>query len=123
MHHFRSLPEADSLAAGNKRIRNILKKSNKENITVDTSLFSETAETELFQQSSRLRDVVSPKFEARKYTDALTELATLRPAIDTFFDNVMVMDDDETIRNNRIALLAEVNALFSSVADISLLQS
>lgn len=123
VQHFRSLSEADSLAAGNKRIRNILKKAAKENLSVNKSLFTEEAETNLFEQSTQLRNVVSPKFETRQYTDALTKLATLRPAIDTFFDNVMVMDDDEAIRNNRIALLAEVNDLFSSVANISLLQS
>jgi len=123
VQHFRSLSEADSLAAGNKRIRNILKKAPKEDIAIDTTLFSEAAEKELFKQSSQLQSSVSPKFLARQYSEALTELATLRPVIDSFFDDVMVMHEDENIRNNRIALLATVNDLFSSVADISLLQS
>lgn len=120
---FRSLTEAESLAAGNKRIRNILKKAPNESISIDTKLFTEAAEKELFAQSNKLKDSVSPKFAAREYSQALTELATLRPAIDKFFDDVMVMDENELVRNNRIALLATVNDLFSSIANISLLQS
>ena len=120
---FRELIEADSLAAANKRISNILKKADNVNNKIDDSLFSEAAEKELHKQLSALEKVVTPKFESREYTQALTDLAQLRSTIDTFFDDVMVMDENEKVRNNRIALLAKVNRLFSTVADISLLQS
>jgi glycyl-tRNA synthetase beta chain len=123
VQQFRSLPEADSLAAANKRIGNILKKAEKVSNKVDASLFSQAAEKELHRQVTAIEKVVSPKFEARDYSDALTDLAQLRPTIDKFFDDVMVMDENEKVRNNRIALLANVNRLFSTVADISLLQS
>ncbi len=123
VQHFRTLSEAVSLSAGNKRIRNILKKSSSDALAIDQTLFIEQAESALFEQSTQMLNVVRPKFAARQYTEALTELASLRPVIDKFFDDVMVMDDNDSVRNNRIALLASVNDLFSSVADISLLQS
>ncbi|MDW3095910.1 MAG: glycine--tRNA ligase subunit beta [Gammaproteobacteria bacterium] len=120
---FRALPEADSLAAANKRISNILKKTGSVNNKIDSSLFSEIAEQELYKQLSALEKVVTPKFVSRHYAEALTDLAQLRSTIDTFFDDVMVMDERENIRDNRIALLANVRRLFTTVADISLLQS
>lgn len=123
VQHFRTLTEASSLSAGNKRIRNILKKSSANTFNIDERLFSHSAESELYLQSTQLRKTVEVKFLSREYTEGLTDLATLRPSIDKFFDEVMVMDENESVRNNRIALLASVNDLFTSVADISLLQS
>jgi glycyl-tRNA synthetase beta chain len=123
VQNFRSLPEADSLAAANKRISNILKKAEKVKNKIDTSLFSESAEQELHKQLASVEKIVAPKFESRHYGEALTDLALLRSTIDTFFDDVMVMDENKKVRSNRIALLAKVNRLFSTVADISLLQS
>ena len=120
---FRSLPEAGSLAAANKRISNILKKADKVSNEVDTNIFSQAAEQALHKQLSSVEKIVAPKFSSRDYDDALKDLAQLRSTIDTFFDDVMVMDEDIKVRNNRIALLAKVNRLFSTVADISLLQS
>ena len=120
---FRSLPEADSLAAANKRINNILKKAENMDEKIDSQLFSETAEQELHKQLNSVEKIATPKFASRQYAEVLTDLAQLRSTIDTFFDDVMVMDENEKIRNNRIALLAKVNRLFSTVADISLLQS
>ena len=120
---FRSLPEADSLAAANKRINNILKKAENIDEKIDEQLFSETAEQELHKQLNSVEKIAAPKFASRQYAEALTDLAQLRSTIDRFFDDVMVMDENEKIRNNRIALLAKVNRLFSTVADISLLQS
>jgi glycyl-tRNA synthetase beta chain len=120
---FRSLADADSLAAANKRISNILKKAKQVNIKIDINLFSEAAEQELHKQVTAVEKIVAPKFKSRHYAEALTDLAQLRSTIDTFFDDVMVMDENEKIRSNRIALLANVNQLFSTVADISLLQS
>lgn len=123
VQNFRSLSEADSLSAANKRINNILKKADRVNKEINAELFSETAEQELHQQLDSIEKLAIPKFESRRYAEALTDLAQLRSTIDTFFDDVMVMDEDEKVRNNRIALLAKVNRLFSTVADISLLQS
>ena len=120
---FRALPEAESLAAANKRISNILKKAENVNTKIESDLFSEIAEQELHKQLSALEKVVTPKFESRHYAEALTDLAQLRSTIDTFFDDVMVMDENENVRSNRIALLANVRRLFTTVADISLLQS
>jgi len=64
---------------------------------------------------------VQPLFDKRDYKEALTELATLREVVDTFFDDVMVMTDDEKLKNNRLALLQQLRALFFEVADISYL--
>ena len=93
------------------------------NNKVDINLFSEAAEQELHKQVTAVEKIVAPKFKSRHYAEALTDLAQLRSTIDTFFDDVMVMDENENVRSNRIALLANVNRLFSTVADISLLQS
>lgn len=122
VQQFRSLPEAESLAAANKRISNILKKAENLNCKINPSLFSEAAEKSLHSQLTSLEAIVAPKFKSRSYTEALADLAQLRSSIDAFFDDVMVMDEDEKVRDNRIALLAQVNRLFSTVADISLLQ-
>ncbi len=123
VQHFRTLTEAQSLAAANKRIRNILKKAETVSSTVNENLLTECAEQALYKHVTAVEKIVAPKFAARLYSDALTNLAQLRPSIDQFFDDVMVMDENEQVRNNRIALLASVNQLFSTVADISLLQS
>ncbi len=123
VQQFRDLPESSSLAAANKRIRNILKKAETVNLSVNESLLSVEAENNLIKQINAMTKKVSPKFEQRKYSEALFDLSALRPSIDQYFEDVMVMDEDEDVRNNRIATLAQVNKLFSTVADISLLQS
>jgi glycyl-tRNA synthetase beta chain len=117
---FIKLEPAASLAAANKRIANILKKSGQNNdVAVKEKLLSEPAELALWSALEDARASVSPMLEARDYRDALTALAALRDPVDHFFDDVMVMADDEATRNNRLALLAEVRALFLDVADIS----
>lgn len=123
VQHFRDLPESSSLAAANKRIRNILKKADSVNSDISESLLNEPAEQDLIRQVKAMQTKVTPKFDQRDYTAALTDLATLRPSIDQYFEDVMVMDENTDIRNNRIATLAQVNKLFSTIADISLLQS
>jgi glycyl-tRNA synthetase beta chain len=123
VEHFRSLPESESLAAANKRIRNILKKSSCDTQLANKELLKENAEKALYQQITEAEQNISPMLTARDYTAALSDLANLKPVVDQFFDEVMVMDEDEAIRNNRIALLTKVNDLFTAVADISLLQS
>jgi len=120
---FRKLPQAESLAAANKRIGNILKKVEGDiPVAIDQALLTEASEQDLFKALSELTDVVTPLFEAGDYTAALTELASLQAAVDQFFDDVMVMADDEAIRNNRIALLNGLHGLFMRAADLSRLQ-
>jgi glycyl-tRNA synthetase beta chain len=120
---FRDMPEAESLAAANKRIRNILKQS-EESIPAQVAAeqLVEPAERELYQQLSSLSEQVTPLFDAGEYTPALQALAGLRAAVDEFFDKVMVMTDDEKLRDNRLALLARLNGLFLRAADFSRLQ-
>jgi glycyl-tRNA synthetase beta chain len=123
---FRELPEADSLAAANKRIRNILRKAQEAGISFpsdcDTGLLQEPAEQDLTRALADLEARVRPLFAQREYTLALQQLAALQAPVDTFFDKVMVMSDDTALRNNRLALLNAVSELFLQVADISLLQ-
>ncbi|MDT8281676.1 MAG: glycine--tRNA ligase subunit beta [Gammaproteobacteria bacterium] len=117
---FRQLAEAKSLAAANKRVGNILKKSSADNTAVvDEALFIEEAEKILFTNLMTLKQTVEPLFDADDYETALLQLSSLRDPVDTFFDSVMVMTDDEAIKNNRIALLNIMNQLFLRVADLS----
>jgi glycyl-tRNA synthetase beta chain len=120
---FSQLPEAQALAAANKRVSNILAKQSGQQIdsTINPQLLIETAEKELALQVASLQQKVKPLFAARKYREGLEQLASLRGAVDAFFDNVMVMADDVAVRNNRLALLSQLRNLFLEVADISLL--
>lgn len=120
---FRKLTEAESLAAANKRIGNILKKVNG-NLPedIDTTLHQEAEETDLYDRLTTLNAEVIPLLEQKQYTNALKQLAHLRQPVDNYFDKVMVMADEENLRNNRIALLNKVHGLFMQVADISKLQ-
>lgn len=119
---FAQREEATALAAANKRVSNILSKQGHDgNTQVDQQLLQEDAERVLFDAVSQRQASVAPLFEAGQYQQALDTLATLRDPVDAFFDNVMVMADDEAVRRNRLALLASLQALFHKVADISLL--
>ena len=118
---FKALPEAATLAAANKRVKNILKKAEGDIGTVNPALFAEDAERALFDAIQALAPAVEAKFAAHDFAGALTQLASLRAPVDAFFDGVMVMADDLAVRGNRIALLASLAALFNRVADISLL--
>ncbi len=122
---FQTLAEAASLAAANKRIGNILKKSNSADLPklVDEKLFDSKHESVLFNQVQQLSSLVTPLFESGDYEEALRHLSQLKDPVDLFFDNVMVMADDPAIRNNRLALLNQMRNLFLQVADISRLQS
>lgn len=123
MGEFRLLPEAASLAAANKRIRNILKKNQEALPTQpDPSRFQEPAEQALAAQLDELTPQVQPLFRAGEYAEGLRILAALKQPVDAFFDQVMVMTDDTELRINRLALLTLLEQLFLSVADISLLQ-
>jgi len=121
---FESLPEAHSLSAANKRIRNILNKSQAgDRGPADPGLFVEQQERDLHRQLLSLGDQLAGLLAGEKrYTEALTLLAGLREPVDDFFDKVMVMADDESVRNNRLALLRQVVEQFNRIADISRLQ-
>ncbi|AZT82099.1 glycine--tRNA ligase subunit beta [Marinobacter sp. NP-4(2019)] len=120
---FRQLPEALALAGANKRVSNILTKQGGDAIaeTVDKNLLQDQAEQALAEQISQQAAKVLPLFEQGNYAEALSSLASLREPVDNFFDEVMVMADDDAIRNNRLAMLNQLRNLFLRVADISLL--
>ncbi|MEP6996785.1 MAG: glycine--tRNA ligase subunit beta, partial [Betaproteobacteria bacterium] len=117
---FEALPEALSLSAANKRIVNILRKAGDEaSCAVDGSMLAEGAERALHAAFDRLRPIVESRVAAGDFAAALTALASTRPTVDRFFDDVMVMADNPQIRANRLALLREVAATMNHVADIS----
>ena len=121
---FRERPEAASLAAANKRIANILRKSEAAAAEgaapeVDGALLRETAELALHTALSALASDVTAALWARDYDGALSRLAGLKPQIDAFFDDVMVNDPDPELRRNRLALVGRVRELFGGVADLS----
>ncbi len=119
---FAAMPEAAALAAANKRVSNILGKLDSPPTgKPDPALMTEDAEQALAQAVASKADEVAPLFAERQYTEALTALASLREPVDRFFDDVMVMADDDAIRQNRLALLQQLRGLFLQVADISLL--
>nr|WP_294844147.1 glycine--tRNA ligase subunit beta [uncultured Gilliamella sp.] len=122
--HFRTLPEASSLAEANKRVSNILSKAQVQiPDTINTALLEAGAEGELAKQVVILNDKLAPYFNEGRYQDALVELSSLKSPVDEFFASVMVMADDEKIKLNRLALLKKLQNLFLKVADISLLQA
>lgn len=121
---FRALPQAESLAAANKRIRNILRQSgNTEIHPLRHELLIDQTEQRLAEALSQRTDEVIPLFDAGAYADALACLAGLRDPVDAFFDDVMVMVDDPDLKNNRLALLNQMSELFLRVADLSRLQN
>ncbi|ATD08394.1 glycine--tRNA ligase subunit beta [Pseudoalteromonas piscicida] len=122
--HFRTLAEAEALAAANKRVNNILAKNNvASEAAVESSLLQEEAEQTLAAQVAALTAELAPVYAEGDYQTALTCLASLREAVDNFFDNVMVMADDEAVKANRLALLGQLSKLFLNTADISVLQN
>ncbi len=117
---FARLEQAESLAAANKRIANILRQAgDPEGLEVKTKLLELDAEKTLHNSLLNAREKVGPMLEHRRYAEILNELADLRDPVDRFFDDVMVMADDQAVRDNRLALLGELRALFLDVADIS----
>jgi glycyl-tRNA synthetase beta chain len=117
---FLRLPDAQSLAAANKRIANILRKApGPVGDTIDEDLLRDPAEQILGEQLVAVARMVEPKFRARQYPEALQDLAVLRGAVDQFFDSVMVMAEDPALRANRLALLKQLQSLFMHAADLS----
>jgi glycyl-tRNA synthetase beta chain len=116
---FAALPESASLAAANKRITNILKKTEAAIGNVSEALLQEEAERKLFSAITRVRPEVDAAFAAGDFSSTLKTLAQLRDDVDAFFNDVMVMADDLALRNNRLALLSMLHAMMNRVADIS----
>ncbi|QJD29720.1 glycine--tRNA ligase subunit beta [Methylococcus geothermalis] len=123
VREFRALTAAESLAGANKRIRNILRKSGETVVAnADEQILAEPSEKALLAAARQAHADILPLLHARDYTTALCRLAQLRDSVDTFFDEVMVMTEDESLRLNRLGLLALVEGLFLNIADISALQ-
>ena len=116
---FAALPEAESLAAANKRIGNILKKIDGTPGAVNPELLRESAEQGLYSAIQGLQAEVEAAFAAGDFTGNLRRLAQLRGAVDGFFTDVMVMAEDMALRQNRIALLAQLHQMMNRVADLS----
>ena len=116
---FQKLPEAGALAAANKRIVNILRKAGQEYANADAARLLEPAEQELYNVMRQLSPDVESRLKAQDYAGALQRLAGLKQPVDAFFESVMVMADDATIRENRLALLTDLKTLMNRVADIA----
>jgi len=124
VHLFGEMPEANDLAAANKRISKLLKKQTAPvTEAVDETALVEAAELELYSAIVKLEADCPRLFDDGDYALGLQKLASLRTPIDVFFENVMVMSDDATQQQNRLALLSRIQGLSLCVADISLLQS
>jgi len=121
---FAALPEAETLAAANKRVGNILKKAEEEvSAKVDSSLIKEAPEAALNDALASIKPKADSAFERGDYTASLQALAALKTPVDAFFDNVMVNVEDAKLRNNRLGLLATLHQAMNRVADLSKLAS
>ena len=119
---FASLPEAKDLAAANKRVLNIINKNEDirhKAVAPDRALMTEAAEIALMDGLELIAPQAEKHFSAGEYQEALQLLANIKPAVDRFFTEVMVMVDDAAVRNNRAALLQQLGTLMNRVADIS----
>jgi len=114
---FRERPDFDPLAVAFKRVCNIVKEG--ADIPVEAGLFREDAERELFRAFDAVASTAREKIGGKDYLAALTEIAGLKGPVDAFFDGVMVMAEDEQVRNNRLALLTGIARLFGGIADFS----
>ncbi len=122
LENLRKAPDFEPLAVTFKRVENIIRKSGQAaDRTVDQTLFEDPSERALHDAVTAVDHEVAQLIDTGNYDKALTRIATLRPAVDTFFDDVMVMAEDEKIKNNRIALLSSVSGLFKNIADFSLI--
>ncbi len=118
--NFSDLPAAQSLAAANKRVANILRQADVGDLMpADRARMTEPEEMRLFDALVTLRKEIEPLIEKRDYRAALERLASLREPVDDFFDKVLVMDEDPGLRENRLALLSQMRQLFLHIADLS----
>jgi len=123
---FADLPEAESLAAANKRVANILRQAEAKGesfVDADADKLQEPAERALFDALKNASKQATPLFELGDYTGYLKTFAVLKSPVDAFFDSVMVMADDAALRQNRLALLSDLRREMNRVADISKLAS
>jgi len=124
VNQFAQLPDSAALAAANKRVSNILQKNPADTSSgFDKALLQDAAEIALADAISKLSAEVNPLFDQGQYTQGLEKLASLKPVVDKFFEDVLVMADDVAVRNNRLALLGQLRSLFLRVADISCLHT
>ena len=120
---FRLLPAAVSLASANKRIRNIIRKAEESFPSEpDQTYFDHATERRLYDEMEAVSAKMAPLLKQGDYQTALQHLASLRETVDHYFDDVLVMHEDHTVRINRLAFLQKVRQLFLQVADISRLQ-
>ena len=117
MEAFKKHPDFEPLAIAFKRVVNILKDF--KDGSVDTAAFDSSAESDLYHAFADIRDTANGCIDEGRYSEALSEMATLRRPVDTFFDEVMVMADDKKIRFNRLSLLEEISKLFYRISDFS----
>ncbi|KPK58715.1 MAG: glycine--tRNA ligase subunit beta [Gammaproteobacteria bacterium] len=118
--NFSRLAAAQSLSAANKRVANILRQAEVHDLRMaDRARMKEPEETRLFDALVELRKEIEPLIEERDYCTALERLASLREPVDSFFDKVLVMDEDAVLRENRLALLSQMRQLFLYIADLS----
>lgn len=124
VQHFLQLPDAQALSAANKRVSNILKQNDltPAHTNVNYNLLQEDAERELVNQLEQKTKIVEHLCAERRYQEALATLSTLRETVDRFFDEVMVMVEDQHLKMNRLILLNNLRNLFLQIADISFLQ-
>lgn len=116
---FKQLPEAATLAAANKRVQNLLKKADSELGAVNESLLQQDEEKALFSAAQALQPKIEAALAAQDFQTALSALASVKPQVDAFFDNVMVMADDAAVKQNRLNLLKQLADLMNAVADIA----
>ncbi|MEA1970173.1 MAG: glycine--tRNA ligase subunit beta, partial [Thermodesulfobacteriota bacterium] len=117
MEAFKKHPDFEPLAIAFKRVVNILKDF--KGGSIDPSVFDSSAEDNLYHAFINIRETANGCIDEGRYSDALSEMATLRKPVDTFFDEVMVMTEDEKTRFNRLSLLEEISKLFHRIADFS----
>ena len=118
----RNDPDFEPLAITFKRVENIIKKAEiVETISVDETLFKDQSENKLFEAVKEVSQTINNFIKNGNYDQALSTIAGLRPEVDTFFDDVMVMDPDEKIKQNRIALLSSISQLFKNIANFSMI--
>jgi glycyl-tRNA synthetase beta chain len=118
LKQFRGKPQFTKLVIGQKRVRNILKDIKKKG-NVKTEFFKQPAEKKLYERGHGVASNLKVMLERGAYTEVLKILLGLREVIDKFFDDVMVMCDEKTLRNNRLALVSYINNLFMQFADFS----
>ena len=118
---FKQLPEAAALAAANKRVQNLLKKADAELGAVNESLLQQDEEKALYAAAQGLQPKISAAVAEGNFQTALSELASVKPQVDAFFDGVMVMAEDAAVKQNRLNLLNRLAEQMNAVADIALL--